>query len=589
MLLIRRANAQGSTSNGAGSADARAQAQKHFEQGFALGSANQWEAALSEFLTSRAIFPTESATRNAAITLRRLGRNAQALELYTALLREFSPLDPAEAKTIQSEMSVTELRVGWLEIRANDVAIRVAIDGVQYGVTPIAEAIRLDDGPHTLRLSKDGFETSEMNVSVTGGQRQQVNASLEPLVATGELVVQEASGRSLDTVVDLAVVGKTPWTGKLAPGRHLVSLRGDKDWGTPPSAANVAVNRTTTLTLRALTLDAELQIEPTPSNASVYLDRLLVGNGVWVGRLPSGSHRVDVVAATYTAFHQEVLLEPRHSTVLQAALEPDSSNPLWRRPAKHPFYVELEAGALLGRSLGGGTDEACGCASRSRPSGEMARLRVGYALERLGLELAAGYLSVSSSSVRMVIASGDRYAPRFQAADYHDSTNLHGPFTALGVSYRMLERFPMTARVSLGLASLSSRTQNAGTFSGTATNPDVSSQKQVVTSHLAANAEENQKLLTPFGSTELRVGYRFSRVVSADIGAALMIFFPPNVARSGSNDLGGSQNRAAVLVPPGGSWPTGNPVIPGVLQLPHEEVAGTFIALSPSVAIRASF
>ena len=579
----------------------RIEAEKHFKLGFSLGSANQWEAALNEFRLSRAIYPTKSATKNAAIALRRLGRNAQAIELYTALLQELAKeLQDAkseeakkaaakEAKAIEAELSATQLHVGSLELRADD-GIHLVVDGVQRGVTPLAEAIRLDEGSHTLRLSKDGFESSEVSFSVAGGERQQLNASLKPLVATGSLVIQEAGGLELDAVVDSAVVGKTPWTGQLAPGRHLVTLRGDRDLGTPPSAANVTVNRTTTLTLRAVPLDAALQVEPTPSNASVFLDDLLLGNGIWVGRLPSGPHHVDVVASSYLPSHQDLLQGRNQSAVLKTRLEPDSSNPLWRKPAKHPFYVELNAGALLSASFGGGTDESCGCSARSRPFGGLASLRFGYALDRLGFELAGGYLSISSSSTRTLTATGDPYAPSgFQSTGYHDSTNLRGPFAAIGLSYRMLEQFPITARLGLGLASLSSHTANSGTFSGEVTNPDLPSEKQTVSSRLAANAEATQQFLTPFGSTELRIGYRISKVFSADLGAALMIFFPPSVARAGTNELSSEGSRAATLVPPGSTWSTGTPVRPGVLQLPSENVAGPFVALAPSIAVRARF
>jgi hypothetical protein len=521
--------------------------------------------------------------------LRQLGRNAQALELYASLLEEFSPLQPEEANTIASEMNATQAPVGVLEIRANDSGVRVVVDGVQRGVTPIAEAIRVDEGDHTVRLSKDGFESSEVALRVAGGRRQQVDAALKPLAETGLLVVQEASGLQLDAVVDSAVVGKTPWYGNLAPGRHLVLLRGEKNLGTSPSSANVRVHDTTALTLRAVALDAALQIEPTPSNASVYLDDLMVGNGVWVGRLPSGAHHVDIVASSYAPFHRDLLLERGQSEVLQARLDPDSSNPLWRKAQKIPFYLELAGGGLISPSLRGGTDRACGCSNRSRPLGALAALRVGYAPGRLGLELSGGYMSLSSSSTRTVEAAGEPLSPTFQAKDYRDSTKLSGPFAALSLAYRMFDKTPFTARASIGLASLDSRTKNSGTFSGEVSNPDVRTEKQTVTSQLAGNAEATQHLLTPFGSTELRVGYRFSKVFSADIGAALMIFFPPSTPRAGINNLSNSQSRAALLIPPGSNWSTGNPVTPGVLQLPKEEIASAFIALSPSIALRARF
>jgi hypothetical protein len=198
-------------------------------------------------------------------------------------------------------------------------------------------------------------------------------------------------------------------------------------------------------------------------------------------------------------------------------------------------------------------------------------------------------MSISSSATRTVDAIGDPNAPTFQATRYRDSTRLSGPFAALSVAYRVFEKTPFTARAGVGLASFDSRTANSGTFSGQATNPAQPTETQTIAGPLAANAEATQHLATPFGSTELRIGYRLSKVFSADIGAALMIFFPPSVARAGTNNLSTSLSRAATINAPASKWSTGDPVGTVVLQLPREDVASAFVALSPSIAVRARF
>src|SRR5688500_13447169 len=57
--------------------DARA----HFEAGVALFDEQAWDAALAEFLTSRARYPTRKNTKNAAICLRKLHRFDEALDM----------------------------------------------------------------------------------------------------------------------------------------------------------------------------------------------------------------------------------------------------------------------------------------------------------------------------------------------------------------------------------------------------------------------------------------------------------------------------------------------------------------------------
>src|SRR5262249_57157336 len=120
------------------------------------------------------------------------------------------------------------------------------------------------------------------------------DARLRGLVSSGRLRVTEASGRALDVVVDNVVVGKTPWEGTLAAGRHVVALQGEGNLGTQPSEAAVRVNQLTPIALAAEELDAALRVTPTPSSAVVALDEVTVGHGVWEGRVRAGGHKVEI-------------------------------------------------------------------------------------------------------------------------------------------------------------------------------------------------------------------------------------------------------------------------------------------------------
>jgi hypothetical protein len=195
-------------------------------------------------------------------------------------------------------------------------------------------------------------------------------------------------------------------------------------------------------------------------------------------------------------------------------------------------------------------------------------------LPGLGVELSAGYLSVSESMTRSVTARGEN-GGLFSAPDFRDTTSLSGPLATIGASYRAFKRTPMTARASVGLALLNSSTTNSGTFSGG------SGGDGPLTSPLAI-AEVERRLLTPFGSTELRMGYRFTKQISGDLGVALMIFFPPNASRAGANSFSTDADRISP-VPPNAATHS------DVLTLPREEIAGTFLALAPSVTARFDF
>ncbi|MET0793468.1 MAG: PEGA domain-containing protein [Polyangiaceae bacterium] len=555
----------------------RAEAKARFEQGMVFTRTGNWKAALKEFLASRAAFPTKSATRNAATAQTRLGHNAEAVELYTHLFEEFAADMPPELLAeVTTEAANAQRRTGLLEVRANESGVDIVVDGVQRGTTPEAGLIRLDEGSHTLRLSKSGFESLELTFELSAGTRQVVPGALKQLVETGTLVVREASGGAFDVMLDSAFVGKTPWQGNLAPGTHSVVLRGAPGLGTLPSSAEVKARTTATLTLRAVRLDATLHIEPIPANASAFLDDVALGNGIWVGAVPSGIHRIDLIAAGHLPFRRELRLDPGDNRVVHARLERDTTLPLWRTAGSIPLYVEFGLGALFAPSLRGEADQDCNCSDRSRPLGALANLRVGYrAGSGIGFELSGGYLTITEKMTRKLEARDDS-GVAFQSLDYRDSTTLHGPLAALGVAYRALNKTPFTARATAGLAFLSSDTSNSGNFSGQSST--AGTPRSV--SGAISIPEASQRLLTPFCATELRFGYRFSKLVSADLGGSVLLFFPPNEPRAGTTNATDGRTRGTLLTTEGYN---------GLLKLPQETIARSFIAFSPSIAVRADF
>src|SRR5207237_152698 len=90
------ARAQTSPAPDAPADDRREQARALFESGLAHFDRGESSAALADFLRSRELFPTRSATKNAAVCLRKEGRLDEALDMLEELLRAFADLPPAD-------------------------------------------------------------------------------------------------------------------------------------------------------------------------------------------------------------------------------------------------------------------------------------------------------------------------------------------------------------------------------------------------------------------------------------------------------------------------------------------------------------
>src|SRR5262245_9431832 len=76
----------------------KAEAADRFRKGRALYLEGAWAEALAECLASRQLYPTWSATSVAALSLQKLKRYDEALDMVETMLREFKDTLPAKTK-----------------------------------------------------------------------------------------------------------------------------------------------------------------------------------------------------------------------------------------------------------------------------------------------------------------------------------------------------------------------------------------------------------------------------------------------------------------------------------------------------------
>jgi len=549
----------------AASEDKKHEAERHFQHGLSLARDRSWDAALAEFTASRELYPTRAATRNAAIALAQLRRFAESYEMYEALVRDFAATAPRDqVESWRVEMAGPAAQTAEIVIAPTQLEVSVLVDGRLRGFTPLERPIRVNVGTHTVRFEKIGFEPVESVDTIAGGQRRLLSPRLRQLTDVGVLVVREASGKKLTVLVDGAPAGTTPSTLRIAPGGHYVALRGEDLLGTQPSSATVRGAATTTLVLKAATLDCQLRVEPVPSNAVVYIDGVAVGAGVWSGRLPSGPHRIEVAASGHYTFRRQLDLAQNQQLSLPAPLERDTSSPVWRAAKHQDLSLGLEAGALLAASLGG--DAHADGVPLARGLGATARF--GYGVKRgLSLELSARFISLWQPLTRNVERHEEQYA--WRSDDYDDRTRLLGGGLALGASYRAFAKYPLTTRVAFGVAGLGSKSSVDATFHSAGIERG------------ASFAERSELMLVPFAEAEVRVGYRLSPRWSLDLGLGLTLFLPPKRLRSNYDSPDGADRPRQV-----GLAPDANVGRLGRITLAEEVLTRAFTTLSPTAGLR---
>ncbi len=552
----------------AGAESKRSEARSLFESGVAHFDRSEWSAALADFLRSRELFPTRSATKNAAVCLRRESRFDEALEMFEALLREFKDLAPADRAFAEKEIESLRASIGSLEIAGAEPQASIVVDGRSRGVYPPPAPLRVTAGSHVVRVYKEGFAPFERRVDVAGRQLVLVEAKLQALTQAGRLSVTEAGGQSLDVVVDNVVVGKTPWEGTVAAGAHTISLRSEREGdplGTQPATTSVRLGDVTRLSLAAEPLTSSLRLVPVPAGATVSIDAVVVGQGVWEGKLREGAHRVEVAAEGFLPSGQDVRLAKSERSAITVSLERDLSSPLWRKAHPSRPYVGADIGPAIGLTYGGDVRDACtgGC-SANVPFGLAVTARGGYEWSSgITLGLDVGYLVMSagvSGRAGQVLPRG--LGPSQGTSD--ETLGMRGVRFGPSAGFRFGETLPITVRFGAGLylgTAVDARRGHFTTSGGAGYDVDIS--ESVPASYL---------YLAPEG----RIAKRFGSHL--EVGAGVQVI---GLLATSKPEW---RNAQTVLAAPPGQQGD------GVATFPKESVAGSFIlGVVPSIDARYAF
>jgi hypothetical protein len=447
--------------------DARKEGAKtHFLAGIERMKTESWDAALAEFEAALALYPTSNTRKNAAICLTKLARYDEALAQWQQRLKDFGPqMPPAEFD--QTTKAILDLKplVGELDIVANVDGAKVVIDGRERGFTPLPGKIVVNAGTRYVRVVKEGYAPFEAKPSIAGKSTVQIDARLEQLVRAGKLRVIEEGGAEADVIVDGVVVGKTPNETVVSPGVHSVHLRGEGLLGTQPVTAKVDVDQVAVLRLKLIELPSELHIEPTPPNATIVLDGVPLGQGVWDGRVTAGVHKIEIGAEGYLASTRSVTTAKGAREVSKVSLDRDESSTMWSQGPKFRGSLAAYGGFALGASLGGEYERSCGttadCYARGRPIGFFGVLRGGWDLTpRVTLEGSLGYLRMTMHVARKLdIPAEGGSVP----GDLDDHLVFGGPFLGVGAAYAIVrEPVRVSVAVTLGAQLVRSLTDRTG-------------------------------------------------------------------------------------------------------------------------------
>lgn len=610
--------ASGSAAPGDDLAERERQATEHFMRGVKLTQEKAWDAALAEFEESIKLLPKKSAVRNAAICLRELQRYDEALLMWERLVRDFgAKLTPEDRN--QADQAIAELKTltGYLVITSNVADATVVVNGRERGRTPLKENVLVPIGTSIVKVSKEGYATFEGRPRVVAGPPIGVDARLDPLARAGRITVVEEKGLEVPVEIDGAIVGKTPYSGAIAPGGHVVILKGEGNLGTQPAAVTIEVDKNTPLRLSLEPLEAELRVEPEPITGSIVLDGVPVTQGVWEGRIRAGKHIVDVAGEGYFGQTKQFEAEKGKKVSLKVKLERDENSPFWSKGRRFPISVALVGDGVLGRSFNGDYEGSCSngktnCYSRTRPWGFMAGARGGYEfLPGFAIELELGYAYYKMSNSRNTVLYGEQQNEL--NVDITDTVQMSGPYLGIGIAYAFIRR-PFIVTGGLTAGAILSKVRERREGSVTVDDIDPTSAKpgtkptssgyfmQRPLSPSPLNVEPVTKAM-PFVVPEIRIAIPFGDQFQIGVGLGVVIVAPGDVrpkvsqAAACTGDWENTKDKSGTIVctrsnsfTPGPAGSQVRPVgfAPQKSDSP-ESAIGTFIVGRASVFVKFSF
>jgi len=346
---------------------------------------------------------------------------------------------------------------------------------------------------------------------------------LEPLAQSGHLAVTEQTGTKAEVLVDNVVVGTTPWEGDLTPGERVVVLRGSGKMGTQPVSTPVRVGQTARLALVLEELDGELRVEPTPVNATIALDGVSLGRGLWEGRVRSGAHSVEVAAEGFLPESRQVTAKSGSLETVRVRLERDPTSALWNRANPPAFVLELRGGAALAAgTLGSSLEKDCGGCTAKLPLGAQGRFSAGYRFGGgLGLWVDAGYVYVRQT----VDNRKTELAPRGLGAvpgTTDDELTLRGFTVGAAAGLQRGQKWTWTVRLGAGVMIGTLKDRRSGTF----TNDQVAGNPRFDVGPVEESPDARYLYVMPGASLGYKLGERFSIGLGVDFTALFALSQP---------------------------------------------------------------
>ena len=162
-------------------ADDKQQAIKLFSEGNKLREAEKYPEALNKYRAAYSLLPSFKIDYNIALTLEKMGRNAESVRAYEKFLETGAGKSPAKMiKLAQDKIQELKKTLAEVKVECNVAGAVVKVSGKEVGKTPLKESLLLNPGKHALDVQAEGQEPFLQELNLEAGKQSTVTASLKP-------------------------------------------------------------------------------------------------------------------------------------------------------------------------------------------------------------------------------------------------------------------------------------------------------------------------------------------------------------------------------------------------------------------------
>jgi hypothetical protein len=161
------------------------EAREHFNRAQALYDDGHADAALLELQRAYALKPNFRLLFNIGSISFTTHDYVASLKSFERFLKEGGDgIEPGKRAEVESRLVTLRALVGQAHVTTNVDGAAISIDDEPIGTSPLSEPWLVKAGRHRVSATKDGYQPANLVVSMLGGEVNEANLRLAPIVTT---------------------------------------------------------------------------------------------------------------------------------------------------------------------------------------------------------------------------------------------------------------------------------------------------------------------------------------------------------------------------------------------------------------------